>query len=772
MANIHRYEPTFLLQDSDPEAILRAARLPASDIRHLLGVAPQTSLNEHIVQASEMLEQLNAQIEQMKAWKCDWEDLCTESAISEFETRCDVMQSEADADDVEKLKQTVLSLRSHATDAEALLTALMFRLLTTLSTFELLLLTYKNRADVSRLNLLVREELAGVRLSSCDDATTRVQKAGKILDDLIEMSREPVPESWIDEVERMEEHVASAAILDADAGIEEKFDFETETGDMETDAGADAQAAEWEAERIRLSVEAEKSHVEELTRRQELEEESIIARQVEANNLHKQEQVDLQLLAAEVPDSKDGERLLSKEDTEELETAYATHPHVIPHPVALRPSSIISTESSADGYNTDTTADWSAHTRTSSVATTAASPFSNRMGIVHEKESSADIPDTPCAVSPLSQIPRLTSPVGTLETTDVGIALDLDRVYRHNTDSSTFSPLQYSGTHSPSSISATQEFDINSIDEESPLQQRNRLESEILAKDRYRGRNLLSSHPHSSPSSSVGLDANDPKRLTVDVSSLRGALATAKTSEDSAPMSSQRSLDLKIQHILTTLSGSNLNIEPVEQSPASISKSSAYKLVTASTGSSLKEAGYGQTRKYILQRPNAPPQIIWVRIIAERVMVRVGGGWTDLAEWLSNYILYHSSNGAPLKAVSPGTPNSTLSPTSRSGHKKMDRLPINNTPLGTRTSTPGSGSKIPGLSPGTAGSGRSASSSGSASSTPTPLGMAGPVSSMEKGKMSSEKKAWVQKMLRQVGVGEPKKEDGDVSRKLFVGEIK
>ncbi|KAK9253364.1 hypothetical protein V1507DRAFT_458629 [Lipomyces tetrasporus] len=770
---MHHFKSAFLLQDSDPEAILRAASLPSCEIRRLLGSAPQTSeLNGHIVQASEMLEHVSAQIEQMKAWKCDWEDLCTESAIAEFERRCDVMQSEAHADDVEKLKQTVLSLRSHATDAEALLTALTFRLLTTLSTFELLLVTYKNRADVSRLNLLVREELAAVRLSSCDDATARVQKAGSILDDLIELSREPVPESWIDEVESMEEHVVSAAVPDAEPGIEDKFDFETETGNMETDAGADAQAAEWEAERIRLSIEAEKSHVEELTRRQELEEESIIARQVEAKRLHKQEQVDLQLSAAEVPDSKDGERLLSKEDTEELETAYATHPHVIPQPVALRPSSIISTESSADGYNTDTTADLSVHTRTSSVATTAASPFSNRMGVVHEKESPADTLETPCALSPLSQIPRLTSPVGTLETTDVGVALDLDRVYRHSTDSSSFSPLHYSGTHSPSSMSATQEFDINTIDEESPLQQRNRLEDEILAKDRYRGRNVLSGHAHSSSSPSVELDANDPKRQSVDVSSLRGTLATAKTSEDSVPMSSQRSLDLKIQHILTTLSGSNLNIEPVEQSPASVSKSSAYKLMTASTGSSLKEAGYGQTRKYVLQRPNAPPQIIWVRIIAERVMVRVGGGWTDLAEWLSNYILYHASNGALLNAASPGTPNSTLSPSSRRDRKQMDRMPTNNTPLGTRSSTPGSGSKIPVLSAGTGGSGRSASSNGSTSNTPTPLGMAGPVGSMEKGKMSSEKKAWVQKMLRQVGVGEPKKDDGDVSRKLFVGEIK
>ncbi|KAK9359267.1 hypothetical protein V1504DRAFT_458625 [Lipomyces starkeyi] len=776
MGSIEHLSSAALLQDSDPEAILHVSGLPPCQIRSLLDSAPRhKELHEHIVQALEMLEYFGTQVEQMKTWKCEWEDLCTASAIAEIERRCDDIRENADRYDVEELKRTVLALHAHATDAEALLTALMFRLLTTLSGFEHLLVTYENRADVSRLHLLTQDELSGISLHSCDVAKARIAKAGSILDHLIELSREPVPESWIDDVERMEEKIASVSVPDPDLVTEGKLvgklEQEIETRDIENDTDGHMVAAAWETERIRLYAEAEKTRVQELTRRQELEEEAIIARQIESDRLHKQEQAEMSV--APVSFDKDEEGLLS-ERTEELELVYSTTPHVISQPIPPRPSSSISTESSADGYSTDTTEDWAAHTRTSSVGTTAASPYSTGMGILPAKESLLDTPNTRSPLSRIGHTPGLTSPVGTLEATEVGVAVDLDRVQRHSAKSSSFSPLHYTSKHSPSPIPVTQELDINPIDEECALQQRKRLEYEVLSKDRYYGRNLLSSHAHSSSLASVELDANDPKRLSVDVSSLRGTLATAKTSDESTSISPQYTLDLKIRNILTTLPGIDLNIEPAEQPPAPITNSSTYKLMTTTTSSSLKEAGYGQTRKYLLQRPNAPPQVIWVRIIAERVMVRVGGGWTDLAEWLSNYILYHASSGSSLNVVDPGTPNSKLSPSPRWKGIQRDNESKKNTRQGTPSSTPGSGSKIPRSSPGTSLSDKSGRSNSSSSniSTPTPLGMAGPVSSLEKGKMSNEKRAWVHKMLRQVGVGEPRREDGDVSRQLFVGENK
>ncbi|KAK9387399.1 hypothetical protein V1515DRAFT_601696 [Lipomyces mesembrius] len=770
MGSIEHLTSAALLQDSDPEAILHLSGLPPCQIRSLLDCAPRhKELHEHIVQALEMLEYFDTQMEQMKTWKCEWEDLCTASAIADVERRCDDIRENADKYDVEELKRTVLALHAHATDPEALLTALMFRLLTTLSGFELLLVTYENRADVSRLHLLTKDELSGISLYSYDDAKARIAKAGSILDHLIEYSREPVPESWIDDVERMEEMIASVSVPDPDPVTEGKLEREIETRDMENDTDAHMVVGASETQRIRLDTEAEKTLVQELTRRQELEEEDITEHQIESDRLHKLERAEMSVVA--VSFNKDEEGLLLSEGPEELGLVHATPPHVISQPIVSRPSSSMSTESSADGYNTDTTEDWAAHTRTSSVGTTAASPYSTGVGTLSEKEPLLDTSDMRLPVSRIGHTPGLTSPVGTLEATEVGVALDLDRVQRHSAKSPSFIPLHSTSKHSPSPIPVIQELDINPIDDECELQQRKRLQYEVLAKDRYRGRNLLSSHAQSSSLASVELDANDPKRLSVDVPSLRGTLATAKMSDESMPMSSQYTLDLKIRHILTTLPESDLDIEPAEQPAAPVTNSTTYKLMTTTTSSSPKEAGYGQTRKYLLQRPNAPPQVIWVRIIAERVMVRVGGGWTDLAEWLSNYILYHASSGSSLNVVDPGTPNSKVSPSPRWKGIQRDKESKKNTRQGTPSSTPGSGSKIPMSSPGASLSGNSVRSNSSSNiGTPTPLGMAGPVSSLEKGKMSNEKRAWVHKMLRQVGVGEPKREVGDVSRQLFVGE--
>ncbi|KAK9366592.1 hypothetical protein V1509DRAFT_629470 [Lipomyces kononenkoae] len=717
MTHPHHLSPCALLQDANPEAILLASSLPPNQIRSLLDSTSQsTELHAHIIQASELLEYIGTQIDHMKTWKCDWEDLCTESAVSELKRHCYDIRADACRYDVEVLKKTVLALDGHSRVLEALLTALMFRLLVLLNNFEILLVTYETRSEVSRLHLLVQHELSEISLHHYHHAKARITKAGSILDHLIELSREPVPESWIDEVESMEERVAKISVPDVDPETGHSSQPDIRAGDVEDDDVEDARRVSgvWVTQLHGFDPEFKRSQIEGVTGKQALKQED----------------------AAEYQHHK------------ELDDV----PSHLSLSVVRPPSSSTSTLSSHDDDNTDPTEDLGAYTQASPVPTTIKSPkWTDVSPEMKPLEASSD------AQLPVERISLTHSPTS-IETIHNIQGFDLESTQRQSISpsSTTGSPIQFSRQHR-----------ADSIDNEYPLQQRNPLEDEILVKDRYRGQNLRSGHAHDSLPS-VELDENDPKRLSMNVPSLRGTLATAKMSDGGA-MSPQHTLDLKIRHILTTLPASDVNIEPAEQQPAPITNSSTYKLMTITKSSSLQEAGYGQTRKYLLHRPNAPPQVIWVRIVAERVMVRVGGGWTDLAEWLSNYIRYHSSRGSPLNVADPGTPNSKLTPSPRSNGLQVNKLSND-----TASPSPGSGSRYSMSSPQTS---LSATSRGSNTSnrnarTPTPLGMAGPVSSLAKGKMSNEKKAWVQKMLRQVGVGEPNREEKNVSRQLFVSEDK
>ncbi|KAK9234862.1 hypothetical protein V1525DRAFT_391007 [Lipomyces kononenkoae] len=754
-----------LLQDSNPEAILLASSLPAYQIRSLLDSAFQrTELHAHIIQASELLEYFGSQIAHMKTWKCMWEDLCTETAVSDLEKHCHDAKADACRYDVEGLKKTVLGLDGHSRDAEALLTALMFRLLSMLYEFEILLGRYETRAEVSRLHLLVQHELSSISLYDCDDAMARIAKAGSMLDHLIELSREPVPESWIDEVESMEGRVANISVADAVAKTPSSSQSETRTCDVEDEDTDDHELRDAsDTRRHIIGPVSEQTQMQELSGRQELHQEAAVGCHVEAQKPHNQEQAEGDSLVPTVSRSKDEENLHISKGREGVYVGDSTPPHIISQSAVGSPSSSTSAESSHEDDSTDPTEGFAAYTRASPVATTAKSPNSKSIGACPETEplengSDAQLP-VASRIGP-SHCP--TSPIGTLETTEDILAEKW--IQRQNAKSQLSTTVGDSGADSSSPTQLARHLQANSIDNEYPHQQR-----EILDKDRYRGRNVRSGHGQGSLPS-AGLDENDPKRLSMDVLSLRGTLAATKVSNEATPMSPQHTLDLKIQHILTTLPTSYVNIEPAEQLPAPVTNSSTYKLMKSSL---LQEAGYGQTRKYLLQRPNAPPQVIWVRIVAERVMVRVGGGWTDLAEWLSNYILYHASRGSPLNVADPGAPNSKLTPSPRSTGVKVDTVSNRGTSRSTPSPSPGFGSRFTKSSPRTSLSGTSrGSSNNSSTNTPTPLGMAGPASSLAKGKMSNEKKAWVQKMLRQAGVGEPSREDKDVSRQLFVSEDK
>jgi hypothetical protein len=97
----------------------------------------------------------------------------------------------------------------------------------------------------------------------------------------------------------------------------------------------------------------------------------------------------------------------------------------------------------------------------------------------------------------------------------------------------------------------------------------------------------------------------------------------------------------------------------------------------------------GSVKLYHLHRGGkAAPTKLFIRTVGEkgeRVMVRVGGGWADLAEYLREYAIHHgcravsetpraeaqglSSRGTP----APSSPGSTLTPTSNTGRRTPSR---------------------------------------------------------------------------------------------------
>ncbi|KAI9890517.1 MAG: hypothetical protein M1814_003856 [Vezdaea aestivalis] len=196
---------------------------------------------------------------------------------------------------------------------------------------------------------------------------------------------------------------------------------------------------------------------------------------------------------------------------------------------------------------------------------------------------------------------------------------------------------------------------------------------------------------------------------------------------------------------------------------------------------------------YHLHRPTSQHPIkLFVRLVGdrgERVMVRVGGGWADLAEYLRDYALHHgrrgvSSGSAPAPAGADGPDAGGLVDPrieiedrvwESAGRSSAGRVDGRASPWpATPASRPGSAFGIVTAAP--AGS-RSVSRQGTPKvSTPkTPaeageeggeekvLGMAGP-KARRAGDMSSEKRAWVEGVMGQVRKASAEKRERERER--------
>lgn len=202
----------------------------------------------------------------------------------------------------------------------------------------------------------------------------------------------------------------------------------------------------------------------------------------------------------------------------------------------------------------------------------------------------------------------------------------------------------------------------------------------------------------------------------------------------------------------------------------------SFTLAPAKNARQRHQRGNQEIKLYHLSRSNGEPPIkLFIRCVGdngERVMVRVGGGWADLGEYLKEYASHHGRRGKEARVEVRDLPRiATASPPSRPA-SAMSVLSSPVTPLNVRKARRSIGSsagddlkpaarqplpKTPlantatadNNTPSSSGSSRSRSSSRlSWAEEDSSLGMAGPKSKHIE--MSEENKAWVESMKEKV----------------------
>ena len=133
-------------------------------------------------------------------------------------------------------------------------------------------------------------------------------------------------------------------------------------------------------------------------------------------------------------------------------------------------------------------------------------------------------------------------------------------------------------------------------------------------------------------------------------------------SQSKGPQTDDGSLESRIQDILTTLP-TNIRLASSRDSPEDSSKISNFSskrsnspppalVLSPAKKEPAARRGTGnvsEVREFHLTKPgqprDAPPTKLFVRLVgdAQRVMVRVGGGWADLGEYLREYSLHHGN---------------------------------------------------------------------------------------------------------------------------------
>jgi len=207
-----------------------------------------------------------------------------------------------------------------------------------------------------------------------------------------------------------------------------------------------------------------------------------------------------------------------------------------------------------------------------------------------------------------------------------------------------------------------------------------------------------------------------------------------------------------------------------------------------------QQRGNQEIKLYHLSRSNGEPPIkLFIRCVgehSERVMVRVGGGWADLGEYLKEYASHHGRRSGHSKVEIKDLPSITRAastPPNRPASAQESYSPI--TPLSIRkarrsaaaeeaTSNALSSSAIPKTSlatstkpaetPSPDGSTRSRSSSRlSWPEEDSSLGMAGPKAKQIE--MSEESKAWVESVKEKVRIASGERKVSESSTSQLMG---
>ncbi|KAL8995061.1 MAG: hypothetical protein Q9169_005130 [Polycauliona sp. 2 TL-2023] len=242
-----------------------------------------------------------------------------------------------------------------------------------------------------------------------------------------------------------------------------------------------------------------------------------------------------------------------------------------------------------------------------------------------------------------------------------------------------------------------------------------------------------------------------------------------------------RSSDVDTKTAATPSVG-KLNIKPTRKSPSPTPRliraqtaapsPPSMTLIPASEKSSARNGESDVQLYHLHQSGQGPPIKLFIRLVGEgeRVMVRIGGGWADLAEYLKEYANHHGRRtvsggqfniqGLPLHSQS-SSPAPTLS--SLSQHQTPVRTATGSTSKqrpdsnGSANHPSGYGSPSDGFRPTSRDSNASSKHSWTGDDSPS-LGLAGPKS--RKAVVSPNKQAWVDTMIEKARLGSSEKKKG------------
>ena len=273
------------------------------------------------------------------------------------------------------------------------------------------------------------------------------------------------------------------------------------------------------------------------------------------------------------------------------------------------------------------------------------------------------------------------------------------------------------------------------------------------------------------------LDGSIDDQLTARISSILtnipARIRLASGPEENAPEVRPNLLSSNMPLGSPSASASPVRVQRSVSSTPSITLAPAYSKISKTK----PQHGDSDIKLYHLHQPGKDiPIKLFVRLVGEggeRVMVRVGGGWADLAEYLREYVSHHGRRSVSggkielkgLPAQSSAAVSATLSsfengrttpvsrsgsPTYRSGSSLGIRKIRRSSGVSSSPYTPETSSRQWAITPGSADSFSSSihsSSKASWTEDDAPLGLAGPKS--RNVEISPTKKAWVDGMLNQ-----------------------